>query len=658
MDNNRIGQHIGQYKVLEKIGQGGMAEIYKGIHPALERYVAIKLLGRSLQVDANLTQRFQREARAIAALRHPNIVQVYDFGVQDDQHYMVMEYIEGSDLRAEIDRRQSREETFSHKEILSIASQIAAALDYAHEHGVVHRDIKPGNILLDKKGNAILTDFGLVMLQNRLSQATLGETFGTPEYIAPEQAMNSGAATAKSDIYSLGGLVYEMITGHLPFEGESALNLALKHISEEPTPPTTYVPDLAPEVEKALLQALAKQPEERYPTAGAFVDALGKAWEEQRMDTTVVAHIPPAEKPPEKKRRMSWVWVLLAVLCIGGLGGYLAIGQGKPLGELAYLIPGREPTATATITPLPTEVPPTPTPTLTVTPQPTATPTPTAVPPTPTATYTPAPTPTPTLAPGQVITREVDKMAMRFIPGGVFLMGSPEDDPDDRGDEQPQHEVMLSPFWMDETEVTIDQYKLCVADGVCEEPYTRTDYDAPDKGNYPMSLISWEQALTYCTWVANETGWDVTLPTEAQWEKAASWDPDTETKRIYPWGDTLDMDRLQLGSRTTAVGSYPEGASAYGILDLAGNVREWVLDWYNKDTYGREGPITDPAGPETGTVRVSRGGSFGSQANYDYQLQTTGRVFGYPESTAVDRPAKSADLGFRCVINAEFLAPY
>ncbi|MBN1876697.1 MAG: serine/threonine protein kinase, partial [Anaerolineae bacterium] len=283
--NDLIGQHIGQYEILEKIGQGGMAEVYKGIHSALRRHVAIKLMGQSLQNDPTLNQRFLREAQAVAALRHPNIVQVYDFGTYEGGHYIVMEYVAGpggtqpNDLRVEMDCRNKEGRPFSPSQILAILDNIASALDYAHQRGIIHRDIKPSNILLNTEGQAILGDFGLAMLQDRLSQATLGHTFGTPEYIAPEQAIDSRAATAQSDIYSLGGILYEMITGKLPFEAESALSLALKHINETPIPPCQHKPDLSPAVEAVILKTLAKDPTQRYTTAREFVEALRAAWE-------------------------------------------------------------------------------------------------------------------------------------------------------------------------------------------------------------------------------------------------------------------------------------------------------------------------------------------------------------------------------------------
>ncbi len=727
MTDTLIGIKIGPYEILEKIGVGGMAEVYKGRHVALQRLVAIKFLGRSLQADQGLTQRFRREAQAIAAMRHPNIVQVHDFGNFEGGHYLVMEYVEGTDLRRDIDRRRQKKKPFTPAEILNVIKQIAQALDYAHKQGIIHRDVKPGNILLTKDGQAILGDFGLVMLRDRISQATLGTSFGTPEYIAPEQAMDSRAALPQSDIYALGGIVYEMVTGQLPFEADSALSLALKHISEDPTPPRKFARNLPQGVENAILRALAKEPKQRYDTAQEFVEALRQAWEkagktpeaapaeafiqsdtippppsknapttkpkrptnkrpnaQQTPPAKAPATVPqtpstPAQQtptaPPPQKRRIWPVLGLLLILLIGG--GYAAARMGylpwpAPLSPTMTATPTKANatatrtvaattaaattsvplTATNTPTLTPTQKPTTQnTPTSTSTPTTTPTPTPTALP---TPTATPTATPTPSLIPGQALTREVDSMVVHFVPGGSFLMGAAADDADARKHEQPQHEVTLSPFWIDQTEVTTDQYKLCVAAGDCEAPVTRTAYDNLARGNHPMNYISWEDAAAYCAWVAAETGWDVRLPTEAQWEKAASWDPQTQTKRRYPWGNEFDATRVALSGRTSAVGSFPTGVSAYGALDMAGNAWEWVSDWYDKDYYAVTEFPADPTGPADGQLRVLRGGDFSSTGANKTHLRTSYRETGYPAS-ASSRPAKGPNLGFRCAVNGERL---
>ncbi len=670
-----IGRTIGAYEILEKIGQGGMAEVYKGQHTALRRLVAIKFLGRHIQTDANMTQRFQREAQAIAALRHPNIVQVFDFGTYESGHYLVMEYVKGHDLRQEMCARDAQNRTFSPEEIVNTLTQIGAALDYAHEEGVIHRDVKPGNILITEGGQAILGDFGLVMLRDRVSQATSGNTFGTPEYIAPEQAMDSRAAVPQSDIYALGGILYEMVTGRLPFEAETALSLALKHISEEPTPPRDYRPDLPQEVEAVILRTLAKSPKDRYPTALALVDDLYRAWNlgdampppSLANKTSGLTPPPPATTPPppttsppasppaaeteepehKPRRRLKTILLALLLVVLGGLAAWQLGGENFPL--VAMFTPTETPTPTLT---------PTPTTTPTLTPSPTATalaatgPTPEAratATATPTPTPEPTPTPTPTLAPGATITRPADSMVIHFVPSGSFLMGSIDEDAPE--DERPQHELVLSPYWIDETEVTTEQYKQCVADGACEAPLTRVAYDNPNRNDHPITYISWEQAADYCHWAGQESGWGegiVQLPTEAQWEKAASWDPATQTKLTYPWGNEANNDLFHQGNTTAPVGSYPEGASPYGVLDMVGNVWEWIGDWYDEDYYAQEEFPPDPSGPETGLYKIMRGGGYSARAD------TTIREFGYPESTS-SRPAKGPNLGFRCVVNKERL---
>jgi serine/threonine protein kinase len=273
-----VGMMLGSYKVTEPIGEGGMARIYKGYHAELKRYAAIKVINWGLQEDPVFTERFRREAQAIASLRHPNIVQIFDFGKHDTGYFMVMEFIEGHDLSVEL--RQAREsgELLPKEKIFRVIQDAAAALDYAHRREVVHRDVKPSNIMIHKEGQAILTDFGLVMLPAHKSQATIGNTFGTPHYVAPEQAISSAAAVVASDIYSLGVILYEMATGQLPFDDESPLSVALKHISNLPAPPTAVNPALPPAVEEVILKALSKQPVDRFATAGDMAAALAAAW--------------------------------------------------------------------------------------------------------------------------------------------------------------------------------------------------------------------------------------------------------------------------------------------------------------------------------------------------------------------------------------------
>lgn len=294
---NLIGLTIGSYQILEKIGQGGMAEVYRAYHPGLNRYAAVKIMQPHLTDSGELVARFQREAQTVATLRHPNIVQIFDFGFLDvdASSYLIMEFIAGTSLQDEMIRRENAGEIWSGEEILRIFEQIAAALDYAHKRGVIHRDVKPGNILLNAEGDAILTDFGLSALRRGRSTmiSTLGQPFGTPEYVAPEQAMDYKAAVTQSDQYSLGCILYELVTGHLPFEAETPLALALMHVIQDPFAPSYYVPDLPRPVEHVILKVLEKEPELRFQTNKAMVDALRRAWEQ----SAAPAQLSPAEKP-------------------------------------------------------------------------------------------------------------------------------------------------------------------------------------------------------------------------------------------------------------------------------------------------------------------------------------------------------------------------
>jgi hypothetical protein len=271
--------HFGPYEVLERLGRGGMGQVYKGHHPRLDRTVAIKVLAESLAADEDFRRRFEREARAVAALKHPNIVQVFDFGDVDGKYYMVMEYLAGNDLG------QFMAETgpLSLDQAQPLLQDVAKALDYAHAQGLLHRDVKPANIMLEpltageqSRQRAILTDFGMVKLRAGKSDALkTGGSMGTPAYMAPEQIQGSEHIDHRADIYALGVTLYQMLTGRLPFADDNPAALVLAHLQLPPPDPRTLVPALSDSVAGAVLRALAKNPEQRYPTAGELVEALG-----------------------------------------------------------------------------------------------------------------------------------------------------------------------------------------------------------------------------------------------------------------------------------------------------------------------------------------------------------------------------------------------
>jgi ligand-binding sensor domain-containing protein/tRNA A-37 threonylcarbamoyl transferase component Bud32 len=268
-----IGKQLGAYRVVEQIGQGGMATIYKAYQPAMDRYVAVKILPSHFTQDASFTARFTQEARTLARLEHPHILPVHDYGEQEGIAYLVMRYINAGTLKDLIAQRGA----LSLKEAARIFDQVGRALGYAHSQGVIHRDIKPGNILIDERGDAFLTDFGIAKLVEGTAQFTAtGAVVGTPAYMSPEQGMGM-PADKRSDIYALGVMLYEMVTGRVPFEAETPLAVLLKHVNAPLPPPRQIKPDLPEAVERVILNALAKSPDDRFQSAEQVAEAFQKA---------------------------------------------------------------------------------------------------------------------------------------------------------------------------------------------------------------------------------------------------------------------------------------------------------------------------------------------------------------------------------------------
>ncbi|GIK56691.1 MAG: serine/threonine protein kinase [Chloroflexi bacterium] len=389
------GRIIGRYKLLELVGSGGTAEVYRSVHPELGREVAIKILYPSYTNDPGFVKRFRQEAQTVAALTHPHIVQVYDFAATEDGlYYIVMQYINGVSLDQFLGKRET---PLPLAKAYTIFCQIADALQFAHEQGTIHRDLKPGNILLDGRDHVYLTDFGFAKLVGVDLQTRSSLTLGTPVFMAPEQIENS-TATAVTDVYALGAILYQMLTNRLPYEDSNVLALILRKIEDSPPPPqlfNTAVPDA---LASLALKAMAIEPHGRFASVAAMKEAYAQIMKEDGGANGITAvTLPPPAPPPSRRKWLALLPLLLLLIC--ALGVFIRMQFALPVNGLGGQLPPTNilaatstPIATATQTPSPT-----PSPAHTATVTPTNTPSSTAsATPTATATNTPSRTPRPT----------------------------------------------------------------------------------------------------------------------------------------------------------------------------------------------------------------------------------------------------------------------
>jgi serine/threonine protein kinase len=356
------GENVGAYRIIQQLGQGGMATVHKAYHAALDRYVAIKALHPAFMEDPHFLERFRREARVVAKLEHPNIVPIYDFAEHAGQPYLVMKFIEGETLKARLQRDQLPSEV-----ALSLIKPVGEALSYAHDRGYLHRDIKPSNVLIDSDGGVYLADFGLARIAEAGASTLSGDMLmGTPHYISPEQARGVKELGPGTDIYSLGVVIYELFVGRVPFDSDTPFSIIHDHIYSELPLPRDINPNVSEAVQRVLLKALAKDPRDRFTQVSDLVTALEGALEgrpaavdlsstipvtpeatpkpradDDQLQPTVVDVTPPkprtaGARPAPKKEtvqrdRKKWIWIAagLVMSCIFLFGFLSAVDDAQ-----------------------------------------------------------------------------------------------------------------------------------------------------------------------------------------------------------------------------------------------------------------------------------------------------------------------------------------
>jgi serine/threonine-protein kinase len=316
-----------RYELEELVGTGGMSSVFRAHDRLLDRKVALKILHQQYSDDDEYVERFRREARAVAALSHPNIVTVIDRGEHEDRQFIVFEYVDGENLKRLIERRGPAPVSTA----LELGMEIARGLSFAHQQGLVHRDVKPQNVLLNGDGNAKVTDFGIARsldVQHGMTQT--GTVLGTSDYIAPEQAQGQ-RVDAHTDVYSLGVVLYELLTSEVPFPGENFVAVAMQHINEPPPPIRDKRPDVPPRVEAAIQKAMAKRPEDRFATMAEFCRELEACLAEVQGTQVAQAVAAPRPRPARRRGVSPWpfVFVLLALIAIGAVIAYLVL-HGMP----------------------------------------------------------------------------------------------------------------------------------------------------------------------------------------------------------------------------------------------------------------------------------------------------------------------------------------
>lgn len=623
---------VERYQIVSLLARGSAGATYRAWDQRGQRSVAIKAY---LDTSDETRKLFRKEARGLMGLQLEGVVHFVDhFSVDDQGLYLVSEFVEGVNLAALVEQYGS----LPVERVVVWMQAACEAVGRLHSKDHLHLDIKPANFIIRPNLTPILVDSGL---------PALGIAAGSKGYAPPEQ-QSQRAVTEQSDIYALGATLYTLLTGNIPPDG-----LARETGLIDLKPAREVNPTIDPYLSIIAQRAMSLQPELRFENVVALANALARPRDvpavpaAARTAATLTELAEAANSRPEKiytipARRMmaqrkrrgiekQTIWALgsifLMLFAIAAAFGYVNLDRGKASAEKFALatITTRSQIAQAL-----TEV-------------------------APTATIIPTPSPIPTATP-EPLTDPKSGAQMIFIAGGTFRMGLDESDDDDN---QPQHKVKLDPYFIDQTEVTNSTYATCVEAGTCAPPQRRSAtfhpnyYGEPAYADYPVIFVTWYQAQNFCEWRGGR------LPSEAEWEYAAGFKPAIAQKLIYPWGNVMNEANANFcdtnctdekrnvafddGQRGLApVATYPNGVSSFAVHDMAGNVMEWVFDWYGAAYYAESSNI-NPLGLPDGDAKVLRGGSWLSTLE---GLEVTIRRSFVPE-------VARANIGFRCAMVAE-----
>ena len=548
--------------------------------------------------NQKVVKKFFHEAMILAKLDHPGITRLLEFFPDGNNYAIVMEYVEGVELKKVLQKQKGH---LPIEIALKIAKQALDAFQYAHENGILHRDIKPGNIMIDKQGNSKVMDFGIAKMSSTASHDTAASMLSV-HYTAPERFDQSREVDARSDIYSLGLVFYEMFAGRRPFSSTETSQIMFSHLNEIPDPPSDFVSDLPSTVSGAILKALEKDPEDRFNDFAEFSRALDPEAEDDSdatiltdddmtvlLDAKDLAEVPGETEPPSKirtpeKKKKAVVLIAAVVgilIVVGAAGGFFLLRGPEKEGAVVGSETGQEAGGQTAA-----------------------------------QSETSGPKNSKGFAEAE---HPIDAATLVQIPAGNFTMGS-----DKYSAERPVQQIALDGYYIDKYLVTNERFSRFVeATGYTTDAekegagmvrigrrWKKVDganWRMPDgltgiegRENHPVSQVSFNDASQYCRWAGRD------LPTEAQWEKAARG-PDGNP---YPWGAQEPNDTManfdNLVGATTQVDRYEKGQSYYGVYDMAGNVYQWTGDWYGTG----ERAAKNPSGPESGDERVIKGGSF------------------------------------------------